>query len=175
MPASRRYRIRADYYTENGNARHDTTRPAPLTAWRSVVVISDWIEGEPGGGPFDDRYDDPPFDGTSTGGVEVAGGYPDRPTAGTGRGGRGRSRRDPHRWRGQGTPPFRREQPALARRAFRIDDETAPFRSAAMLDLVTKHGAPHLPVVLGYPACRARTLDLAARYCPIVADYCRVA
>lgn len=126
-----------------------TTRPAPLTAWRSVVVISDWIEGAPGHAPFDDRYDDPPSDGMPAGAVDVCGGYLERlPLALVAAGVVDRAEIW-HHWRGQETPPFRREQPTLARRAFRVDDDALPFRSAAMLDFVARHGAPHILVVLG--------------------------
>lgn len=54
-----------------------------------------------------------------------------------------------HHWRADAEPPFRRESAALARRAFRLDEERAPFASAEMVAFVRAFGAPHILVVLG--------------------------
>lgn len=54
-----------------------------------------------------------------------------------------------HHWRGREPRPFRREGPLLARRAFRIADERAPYASNDMLGFLCAHGAPHVLVVLG--------------------------
>ncbi|WP_082537125.1 MULTISPECIES: glycosyltransferase [unclassified Aureimonas] len=54
-----------------------------------------------------------------------------------------------HHWRGEGPGPFRRDGQLLARRAFRIDEEGAPFASSDMLGFLRAHGAPHILVVLG--------------------------
>ena len=45
--------------------------------------------------------------------------------------------------------PFTRENPALVRRAFRVSDETAPFRSDSMVGFVRAFGAPRILCVWG--------------------------
>ena len=52
-------------------------------------------------------------------------------------------------WRSDTPAPFRRESPVLARRAFRLDHEHAPFASTEMVEFVQAFGAPHILLVLG--------------------------
>ena len=49
-----------------------------------------------------------------------------------------------HHWRPADPGPFRRDNPVLVRRAFRIGDEAPPFRSNSMLGFVEAFGAPHI-------------------------------
>lgn len=52
-------------------------------------------------------------------------------------------------WRPGTPPPFQPEGRLLARRAFHLDGEEAPFRSADMLGFVEAFGAPHILCVWG--------------------------
>ena len=135
--------------------------PVPRTSWRSVVVISDWIDGHPADGPFADAPDHPPDDGTVTGDIAVVGGYLERlPLALVAAGIVDRAEIW-HYWRGREAPPFHRDGPALARRAFRITDERTPFHAAGMIDFVHRYGAPHILIVLGLGVA-PELLDLCA-------------
>ena len=54
-----------------------------------------------------------------------------------------------HFWRPGTPPPFTRDGPLLARRAFHLDDEAAPFHSTDMLGFIQAFGAPHILCVWG--------------------------
>lgn len=143
--------------------------PAPLTAVRSVVVISDWIDNGSGGIATDraeavrrPTYAVRPTDGSVIGRppVEVAGSYLERlPLALVAADIVDRAEIW-HHWRGPGTPPFRCENGVLSRRGFRIAGEE-PDSSAAMMAFVRDHGAPHILVVLGLGVA-AELLELCA-------------
>ncbi len=135
-------------------------QPAPLTPRPSVVVISDWVDGwppadhpptseqararwrslPPGEEPWPLGDAPPP---------EVVGGYLERLPLALVAAGVVDSAEIWHHWRAGTPPPFRRESPALARRAFRLDREGAPFASVEMVEFVRTFGAPHILVVLG--------------------------
>ncbi len=130
---------------------------APLTARRSVVVISDWVDGQH---PEHDRPSSSllpahavaPVSQPWTGDLapaEVMGGYLERLPLALIAAGIVDQTEIWHHWRGADEPPFRRENAVLARRAFRIDDEQAPFASSEMNAFVEAFGAPHILVVLG--------------------------
>jgi glycosyltransferase involved in cell wall biosynthesis len=142
---------------------------APLTERRSVVVISDWVEGTPPeehvdlsdasrseaaaarwpGLPAKDR----PWEGSAdiaTGRApEVRGGYLERLPLALIAAGIAEQAEIWHHWRGAGAAPFHRDDCWLARRAFRLDDEAAPFSSSDMIEFVRRFGAPHILIVLG--------------------------
>lgn len=130
-----------------------------LTDRRSVVVISDWIEGPHRDHASDDRRaalpahaTDPasrPWFGGGSAGVDVTGGYLERLPLALVAAGIVEQAEIWHHWRGEDEPPFRRDNAVLARRAFRIDDETAPFASSQMIAFVEAFGAPHILIVLG--------------------------
>lgn len=130
---------------------------APLTARRSVVVISDWVDGP---SPGEQRQPSTPLpahavDPTSrpwTGDLapaDVTGGYLERLPLALAAAGIVDQAEIWHHWRGADEPPFRKDNAVLARRAFRIDDERAPFASSQMTTFVETFGAPHILVVLG--------------------------
>jgi len=130
---------------------------AALTARRSVVVISDWVDGRH---PEQDRPSssllpahaiDPasqPWTGDLAP-ADVAGGYLERLPLALIADGIVDQAEIWHHWRGEDEPPFRRDNAVLARRAFRIDDEHAPFASSQMNAFVETFGAPHILVVFG--------------------------
>ena len=144
---------------------------AQLTARRSVVVISDWVEGAdpfpnergasaPAHALDPDRF---PWIGETSvpGDVTVEGGYLERLPLALVAAGIVEQAEIWHHYRGADEPPFARHGPALARRAFRLDSETAPFPSSAMKDFIRTFGAPHILVVLGLGVARD-VLDLCA-------------
>ncbi|SFN82068.1 glycosyltransferase family 4 protein [Sphingomonas sp. OK281] len=139
------------------------TAAANLTVRRSVVVISDWVDG-----PFDaevqqdtDRLPahahDPasqPWTGKDSENeaetaIEVAGGYLERLPLALIAAGIVDQAEIWHHWRGDDEPPFHRDSAVLARRAFRLDHHRAPFASTEMASFVRTFGAPHILVVLG--------------------------
>ena len=138
---------------------------AQLTVRRSVVVISDFVEGA--GGPLpaermpstsahaNDPHSFPWIGDTGkTREVEVTGGYLERLPLALIAAGVAEQAEIWHHYRGAGEPPFHRESPELARRAFRPDSETPPLASAEMADFVRTFGAPHILVVLGLGVSR---------------------
>ncbi len=130
---------------------------AALTKRRSVVVISDWVEradhvgdaprvvGKPAHAVDPDSV---PWGGALAD-TEVAGGYLERLPLALIAAGIVEQAEIWHHWRGDGEPSFHRDSSVLARRAFRLDHDHAPFASADMLDFVRTFGAPHILVVLG--------------------------
>lgn len=138
---------------------------ASLTVRRSVVVISDWVESGYGADPQPDAdrlpayaydsADQPRTEGASEDDagartvIEVTGGYLERLPLALIAAGIVEQAEIWHHWHGDGTPPFRRDTPVLARRAFHLDHDRAPFSSAEMIDFVVTFGAPHILVVLG--------------------------
>ena len=133
---------------------------AQLTDRRSVVVISDWVEGADEA-PLDERRpsapahaDDPdrfPWIGElgGTGDVTVEGGYLERLPLALIAAGIVEQAEIWHHYRGTDVPPFHRISPEMARRAFRLDHPTPPFASTEMESFVRTFGAPHILVVLG--------------------------
>ncbi|MES3152045.1 glycosyltransferase family 4 protein [Sphingomonas faeni] len=130
---------------------------APLTARRSVAVISDWVDGRhpeqdrPSSSLFPMHAIDPasqPWTGDLAP-ADVTGGYLERLPLALVAAGIVDQAEIWHHWRGEAEPPFRRDNAVMARRAFRIDDERAPFTSLQMVDFVQTFGAPHILVVLG--------------------------
>jgi glycosyltransferase involved in cell wall biosynthesis len=130
---------------------------APLTARRSVIVISDFVDGQR---PEHDRPSSSllpahavaPVSQPWTGDLvpaEVTGGYLERLPLALVAAGVVDQAEIWHHWRGEDEPPFRMENAVLARRAFRIDDEHAPFASSQMHAFVEAFGAPHILVVFG--------------------------
>ena len=132
-----------------------------LSERRSVVIISDWVDGWP---PADPAAAPPPRDGLArrtldpasqpwTGAADhrepVMGGYLERLPLALIAAGIVEQAEIWHHWRGESDPPFRRDNPVLARRAFRLDHDRAPFASAEMIKFVQTFGAPHILVVLG--------------------------
>ena len=130
-----------------------------LTDRRSVVVISDWIEGPHRDQASDDRgaalpahATDPasrPWFGDRGTSVDVTGGYLERLPLALVAAGIVEQAEIWHHWRGEDEPTFRRENAVLARRAFHIDNESAPFASSGMIAFVKAFGAPHILIVLG--------------------------
>ena len=130
-----------------------------LTDRRSVVVISDWIEGPHREQASDDRgaalpahATDPasrPWFGDHGASVDVTGGYLERLPLALVAAGIVEQAEIWHHWRGEDEPTFRRENAVLARRAFHIDNESAPFASSGMIAFVKAFGAPHILIVLG--------------------------
>jgi glycosyltransferase involved in cell wall biosynthesis len=130
---------------------------APLTTRRSVVVISDWVDGQhpghdrPSSSLLPAHTVDPasqPWVGDLAP-ADVTGGYLERLPLALVAAGIVDQAEIWHHWRGEDEPPFRRDNAVLARRAFRIDDEHAPFASSQMSAFVEAFGAPHILVVLG--------------------------
>ncbi len=130
---------------------------ARLTDRRSVVVISDWVDGPPRQhgarrGMLPTHAKNPasePWTGEVPTDVEVVGGYLERLPLALVAAGIVEQAEIWHHWRGDDEPPFTRDGTALARRAFRIDDETAPFASSDMIAFIETFGAPHILVVFG--------------------------
>jgi len=133
----------------------------PLTARRSVVVISDWIEDGADAVSVPDQAGDrggpPPLYAVTgalgTGAVgpvdDVTGGYLERLPLALVAAGIVEQAEIWHHWRGASEPHFRQENRVLARRAFRIDADERCRRSTAMEAFVRQFGAPHILVVLG--------------------------
>ncbi len=130
---------------------------APLTARRSVVVISDLVDGQhpghdrPSPAPLSAHATDPlsyPWIGDLAP-VDVTGGYLERLPLALVAAGIVDQAEIWHHWRGEDEPPFRRDNAVLARRAFWIDDEHPPFASSQINSFVETFGAPHILVVLG--------------------------
>ena len=132
-----------------------------LSERRSVVVISDWVDGWP---PADPSTASAPRDGSAWRALDparqpwtgaaghrepVMGGYLERLPLALIAAGIVEQAEIWHHWRGESDPPFRRDSPVLARRAFRLDHDHAPFASAEMVEFVRTFGAPHILVVLG--------------------------
>jgi len=130
---------------------------APLTARRSVVVISDWVDGPHPGHDCPSPAvlpvhavgsASPPWIGDVVA-ADVTGGYLERLPLALVAAGIVDQAEIWHHWRGADEPPFRRDNAVMTRRAFRIDDEHAPFASSQMMAFVEAFGAPHILVVLG--------------------------
>ena len=131
-----------------------------LSKRRSVVVISDWVDGWP---PVDPaalaHRDEPawrsldsasrPWTGADDHREPVVGGYLERLPLALIAAGIVEQAEIWHHWRGESDPPFHRDSPVLARRAFRLDHDRPPFASTEMIDFVRTFGAPHILVVLG--------------------------
>lgn len=136
----------------------------PSDRARSIVVISDfrdgwppqplgltaadardnWLTGRRGPAPHD-----PEDLAEARGALEVRGGYLERlPLAAVKHGLVDRAEIW-HFWRPDTPPSFYRESPVLARRAFHLDSEDAPFRSADMLGFIHAFGAPDILCVWG--------------------------
>ena len=135
---------------------------ANLTTRRSVVVISDWIEGQNNGSLEKRKQSSPAHANTpgsapwigKTADVKVEGGYLERLPLALIATGIVDQAEIWHYYRGADEPPFRRQSPEMARRAFRLDSETPPFASSEMEDFVRSFGAPHILVVLGLGVAR---------------------
>jgi glycosyltransferase involved in cell wall biosynthesis len=147
-------------------------KPAQLSGVRSIAVVSDWVDGPPAQS-FDQietaRWVDlegsrrpwPDLGNSPEIRVEVHGSYLERlPLSLLARGIVDQAEIW-YYWRGGGMPPFQREKPFLARRAFRLQDERAPLASQEMLSFVYAFGAPHILCVLGLGAS-AQLLDACA-------------
>jgi glycosyltransferase involved in cell wall biosynthesis len=132
-----------------------------LSERRSVVVISDWVDGWPPADPAAaSRHrdqaawrsldpDSQPWRGAAAHREPVAGGYLERLPLALVAAGVVEQAEIWHHWRGDAEPSFHRDSPVLARRAFRLDHDHAPFASTEMIDFVRTFGAPHILVVLG--------------------------
>jgi glycosyltransferase involved in cell wall biosynthesis len=147
--------------------------PAPLTALRTIAVVSDFVDGWP---PADTApptvaeaearwralpADERPWPAPAAAPPAVMGSYLERLALALVAAGHADQVEVWHHWRGDDAPPFRRDGPVLARRAFRLDRDEAPFASADMLGFVRAFGAPHLLLVLGLGVAPA-LLDLCA-------------
>ncbi|MEG3166602.1 glycosyltransferase [Sphingomonas sp. LB3N6] len=130
---------------------------APLTARRSVIVISDFVDGQhpghdrPSPAPLPAHATDPasyPWIGDLAP-VDVTGGYLERLPLALVAAGIVDQAEIWHHWRSDDEPPFRKDNAVLVRRAFRIDDEHPRFTSSQMNAFVETFGAPHILVVLG--------------------------
>ncbi len=152
------------------------TKPVPLSAVPSVVVISDRIEGGPWPGPAPtpdearagwadagpERRPWPAADMTAArAALEVAGGYLERLPLALVKAGIADQAEIWHHRQGDGPAPFDRAGPLLAYRALRPRDRAAPFASDDMLAFVAAFGAPHILVVLGL-GVEAALLDACA-------------
>lgn len=130
-------------------------QPLPLSAERSILVISDRLDGWPireGGSPA--RVDaaagwDWHRDPGSAQPVEVTGGYLERLPLSLIACGAYDCAEIWWHWQGSEPPPRQRRHDRLAYRAFDVDGPQAPFASAAMIEHLRRHGAPHLLVVYG--------------------------
>ncbi|MEG3163841.1 glycosyltransferase [Sphingomonas sp. PB2P19] len=125
-------------------------RPPPLTARPSVVVISDRVEdGRTASGDTPPPRYAEPVRRQDGGPVAVAGSYLERLPLALVATGIVEQAEIWHHWCGDGPAPYERDSDVLARRAFRLDHDAAPFASAAMEDFVRRYGAPHILVVYG--------------------------
>ena len=131
-----------------------------LSAVRSVAIVSDWVEvaSERTGAASPDRDGDRwgqiaeaerPWPPESAEATVVSGGYLERLPQALVASGLIDQAEIWHHWRGDAPPPFKRETPTLARRAFRPDNDQVPYASQEMLAFVREFGAPHILVVLG--------------------------
>ena len=128
---------------------------APLTAVRSLVVISDRIAwGDPtdaqGGAPWSGL--DPqarPWRGADSPPPEVTGGYLERLPLACIAAGIVDQAEIWHHQHGGARAPFAAAGSRLGYRAFRLDDPVAPFDNRDMIAFVRAFGAPHILVVYG--------------------------
>lgn len=131
--------------------------PVPLCPSRMIVAISDFRDGwppdplpEPSVEVARDAWRDgllgprPGPEGDASGGFDVLGGYLERLPLACIKAGLVDHAEIWHHWRPADPGPFRRDNPVMVRRAFRIGDETPPFRSNSMLGFVEAFGAPHI-------------------------------
>ncbi len=131
--------------------------PVPLCPSRMIVAISDFREGwppDPGPEPSVEAVraawraggwgpaPGPEIDGSRE--FDVLGGYLERLPLACIKAGLVDHAEIWHHWRPADPGPFRRDNPVLVRRAFRIGDEAPPFRSNSMLGFVEAFGAPHI-------------------------------
>ncbi len=140
--------------------------PAPLTTARTIVVISDRVEGWPpreGPGAAIEMHrarlkelgaEQQPWTALTpdeaVAPVEVVGGYLERlPLSLIATGAYDRAEIWHHYHAAEGEPPFHRGNPRLAYRAFHADHRQAPMASADMRAFIETFGAPHLLVVYG--------------------------
>ncbi|GHD08739.1 glycosyltransferase family 4 protein [Tianweitania populi] len=129
----------------------------------TIVVISDFRDGwppEPIGGSeeparerwLDGRRGPPPGESATPSqrdALSVTGGYLERlPLAAVKSGLAGRVEIW-HHWRPSSPPPYAEDHQLLARRAFHLDGEDAPFRSTDMLGFIAAYGAPKILCVWG--------------------------
>ena len=137
----------------------------PLSAAPSIVVVGDLVEGwppaaQPPGGVAEAarRWRDAPAERAFAPPADIAGereslavlgGYLERLPLACVKAGLADHAEIWHHWRADGAAPFRRESSGLARRAFRLDREEAPFPSADMLGFLHAFGAPHILCVYG--------------------------
>ena len=132
-------------------------RPVPLCPSRMIVAISDFREGwppDPGPEPSVEAARNawrgggwgpapgPEIDGSRE--FDVLGGYLERLPLASIKAGLVDHAEIWHHWRPADPGPFRRDNPVLVRRAFRIGNEAPPFRSNSMLGFVEAFGAPHI-------------------------------
>lgn len=106
---------------------------AAAAAWRAKAA-GGAVPGAPG------RPDAP---------VDVVGGYLERLPLACVRAGLAERAEIWHHWRPADPGPMRQDGPALVRRAFRIGEEAAPFRSNSMTGFVAAFGAPKILCVWG--------------------------
>ena len=155
-----------------------TEDPAPLTAVRSVVVIGDLVEGWPPrdgpeaslgeaeavwrGAPATEAFGPTEDPAAARARLAVVGGYLERLPLACVKAGLADYAEIWHHSRAEVPPLFRREGPLLARRAFRLREEAAPFASNDMLGFIRTFGAPHILCVLGL-GVDAALLRAAAR------------
>lgn len=127
----------------------------PLTAIRSVVVVSDFIEfGNEDLRSLASSVDRTPYFGSErfkhhNFDVEVAGSYLERLPLSLLASKMVEQAEIWHYFQGEGVPSFQRHSHVLARRAFRIDGTEVPYSSRAMENFVREFGAPDILVVLG--------------------------
>lgn len=128
---------------------------------RSIVVISDFQEGWP---PVEcnlsiDEYENqwrsgergpaPRTHVPNRDTVAVDGGYLERLPLACVKAGLADHVEIWHHWRGNGTPPYRKDSDVLARRAFTLNTTEAPFSSNDMLAYIRVFGAPAILCVYG--------------------------
>ena len=131
--------------------------PVPLCSSRMIVAISDFRDGwppDPGSEPSVETAREawrsglwgpaPKLAANGPREFEVLGGYLERLPLACIKAGLVDHAEIWHHWRLADPGPFRRDNPVLVRRAFRIGDETPPFRSNSMLGFVEAFGAPHI-------------------------------
>ena len=131
--------------------------PVPLCPSRMIVAISDFRDGwppDPAPEPSieaareawrDSRLGPRPGpEGGASDGFDVLGGYLERLPLACIKAGLVDHAEIWHHWRPADPGPFRRDNPVLVRRAFRVGDETPPFRSNSMMGFVEAFGAPHI-------------------------------
>lgn len=128
----------------------DFQRPkrAPLTAAPSVVVISDRVE-EGQQVTEATATNDRPWPAGPREAVDVCGSYLERLPLALIASGIVEQAEIWHHMRGPGQPSFERESACLARRAFRLDDNVAPFASSDMMAFIRTYGAPDILIIYG--------------------------